>query len=252
LRSYVVDPAKAVPDQRMLNVLARLADLATVYVVSGRSKETLESWLGSLRIGLVCEHGLAFKPPGGPWEAPAKVNAAALFRLVEPIFHNFVLRTPGSSIERKQAAIAWHYRGVDPELSAFQVPDLLAVLEETLRRRPYTILQGSRVIEVRHHKVSKGHGMSQILKRHAKCDFLLCAGDDRTDEEMMDAINGRWRSRSITCWVGSKNAHASYWIASNTAFLQELEHLADVWREARGRRRTAARAESGRVTQREA
>jgi trehalose-6-phosphatase len=81
---------------------------------------------------------------------------------------------------------------------------------------------------------------------------LLCAGDDRTDEEMMDAINGRWRSRSITCWVGSKNAHAGYWIASNVAFLQELERLAEVWREVRGRRRTATRLEAGRVTQREA
>lgn len=247
LRAYVVDPQKAAPEPRTLDVLRRMAELATVYVVSGRSQETLERWLGGLRIGLVCEHGLAFKPPGGPWMPPTKVSSAALIRLVEPIFEDFVRRTPGSTIERKQAAIAWHYRGVDPELSSFQVPDLLAVLEETLRRRPYAVLQGARVIEVRHQRVTKGHAMAQILKRHPRSDFLFCAGDDRTDEDLMAAINGRWQARAVTCWVGSKNANAGYWVESNVALLDELERLNEHLREARARRQASARADA-RVT----
>jgi trehalose 6-phosphate synthase/phosphatase len=252
LRSYVIDPQKAAPEPRTLEVLRRLSELAMVYVVSGRSQTTLESWLGRLRLGLVCEHGLALKPPGGEWLPPAKVSSTALFRLVEPIFEDFVRRTPGSSIERKQAAIAWHYRGVDPELSAFQVPDLLAVVEETLRRRPYSVLLGSRVIEVRHQRVTKGHAMAQILKLHPKSDFLLCAGDDRTDEDLMAAIGGRWRARSITCWVGSKNPHAAYWVESNLALHVELERLAEIWREQRLRQRAPARSDSAGVTLREA
>jgi trehalose 6-phosphate synthase/phosphatase len=249
LRSYVMNPRDALPDKRILDMLRQLAELATVYVVSGRAQHTLEEWLGKLPIGLVCEHGLSFKPPLGSWEPPTRVNSRALRRVVEPVFADFVQRTPGSSIEQKSAALAWHYRAVDPELAAFHVPELLAVLEETLRRRPYSVLQGSRVIEVRHHKVTKGQAMMQLLKRHPRHDFLFCAGDDRTDEEMMGAIPGRWRSRSVTCWVGTRNAHAAYWVDGTGALLAELEQLVRIWRETQGRKR---RSERERPVQREA
>lgn len=252
LRSYVVDPREALPDSRILQVLERLSRVALVYVISGRSQQTLEAWLGQLPIGLVCEHGLAIKPPGGRWEPPAKVSGAALRRSVEPVFADFVRRTPGSSIEYKAAAIAWHYRAVDPEFATFQAAELLSVLEDTLRRKPYAVLQGSRVIEVRHQKVTKGQALAQILKRHSRSDLLLCAGDDRTDEEMMDAIPGRWRSRSISCWVGSRNVHASHWVESNVALLENLERLAELWQSGRAQRRIAARDRAKPPAQREA
>ncbi len=236
LRAYVKDPRNAVPDARILSVLERLAAVSTVYIVSGRSQRILEQWLGQLPIGLVCEHGLALKPPGREWQPPARVSGGALRRLIEPVFEEWVRRTPGSSIEHKAAAIAWHYRGVDPELAAFHVPELLAVLEETLRRRPYSVLRGARVIEVRHRLVTKGQAMAQILRQHARADFLFCAGDDRTDEEMMDAIPRRWRQRAITCWVGSRNSSAAHWVDSNAALMNELDKLVSAWREPRRRR----------------
>jgi trehalose 6-phosphate synthase/phosphatase len=251
LRSYVTDHRQALPDTQILDVLSGLAEVSTVYVVSGRSQATLEEWLGRLPIGLVCEHGLAVKPPGGPWLAPTKISGAALARVVGPIFADFVRRTPGSSIEHKAAAMAWHYRGVDPELAAFQVPELLALLEETLRRRPYSVLRGSRVVEVRHRKVTKAQAMTQILKRHTRSDLVFCAGDDRTDEELMDAIPERWRAKSITCWVGSRNASAAYWVDSNAALLAQLRKLVAIWHETHGRVRARDRGDRLRITQRE-
>ncbi len=230
LRSYVLDPREAVPDARILGVLSALAETATVYVISGRSKGVLEEWLGELRIGLVSEHGLAIKAPGGEWERRANVSGAAIRRLVEPLFQDFTRRTPGSAIEYKDAAIAWHYRGVDPEFGTFQANELLSLLEDTLKRRPYNVLRGSRVIEVRHERVTKGQAVQALLKRHSRSDFLFCAGDDRTDEEMVEAIPAGWRDRSVTCWVGSRNARAAYWVESNSALLEQLEILAHVWK----------------------
>jgi trehalose-6-phosphatase len=144
-----------------------------------------------------------------------------------------VKRTPGSRIELKQAAIAWHYRGADPEYGSFQAKELLTRLEDTLKRRPFKVLRGARVIEVRHEQVTKGNAVRQLLQRYSDADFLFCAGDDRTDEEMMDAIPEDWRERSVTCWVGARSAHATYWRESSHTLLVELAALARLWRGAR-------------------
>lgn len=234
LRSYVINPKDAAPDKRILSVLERLSRVADVYVVSGRDGKTLGDWLGHLPIGLVCEHGLALKLPGGEWEGRRNVSGPALLRLVKPLFQEFVQRTPGSSIEIKQAAIAWHSRAADPEYSQFQSKELLTRLGELLKRRPYKVLRGNRVIEVRHEHVTKGSAVGHILERHPTADFIFCAGDDRTDEDMMRAFPDAMRKRMITCWVGAPNAHADYWRESNQGLLGELEAMVSLW-EARAR-----------------
>lgn len=245
LRSYVVNPAEAVPDARILAILERLSQVADVYVVSGRDGKTLGEWLGHLNIGLVCEHGLAMKLPGGEWEARRNVSGSALMRLVRPLFEEFVKRTPGSSIEVKRAAIAWHSRAADPEYSQFQSKELLTRLGELLKRRPYKVLRGNRVVEVRHEHVTKGNAVSHILAQHPKADFIFCAGDDRTDEDMMRAFPESLRKKTITCWVGAPNAYADYWRESNLGLLGELEELATIL-EKRARSRNSRRANTKR------
>jgi trehalose 6-phosphate synthase/phosphatase len=243
LRNYELDPQAAAPDAQILRVLRELSQLSTLYVISGRSAVTLENWLGKLAIGLVCEHGLAFKDPGGFWQQRVSVSGSALQRVVRPVFEDFVRRTPGSRIELKQAAIAWHYRGADPEYGSFQAKELLTRLEDNLKRRPFKVLRGSRVIEVRHEQVTKGNAVRHLLQRYPDADFLFCAGDDRTDEEMMDAIPDEWRDRAVTCWVGGRSAHAAYFRESSQTLLAELSKLARAWQKARGEARDPRRSE---------
>ena len=67
---FALTPELAGPDRE---VIALLQDLAArprteVHVVSGRTRETLESWLGPLPIGLHAEHGLSSRAPSaGAW-----------------------------------------------------------------------------------------------------------------------------------------------------------------------------------------
>lgn len=233
LRAFVNDPAMASPDPRILSTLGRLASLATVYVISGRSAAVLDEWLGQLPIGLVCEHGLGIKPVGKGWEQREQPSIDALRRVLDPLFLDFAARTPGSRVEYKRGGMAWHYRAADPEFGAFQAGELLGHLDEALKRRPFNVLKGNRVIEVRHELASKGRATAEILRRHPQSDLLFCAGDDRTDEEMMDAIPKAWTERSITCWVGSAHSRARFWVDSNHVLLDELENIAQVW--SRGR-----------------
>src|SRR5690606_7338062 len=135
------------------------------------------------------------------------------------------------SIEIKQAAIAWHSRAADPEYSHFQSKELLTRLQDLLKRRPYKVLRGNRVIEVRHEHITKGSAVGHLLELHPRADFIFCAGDDRTDEDMMRALPVALKKRTVTCWIGAPNAHAEYWRESNKGLLGELEEIASIWEE---------------------
>ncbi len=58
------------PGAKLLRLLEKLTkNLRTeVVLISGRDKDTLESWFGGLNVGLVAEHGVWIKEKGGGWE----------------------------------------------------------------------------------------------------------------------------------------------------------------------------------------
>src|SRR5690606_41689820 len=199
LRAYERNPSNAAPNERIRDVLRALSRRANVYVISGRDAATLEKWLGDLPIGLVCEHGFAMRPAAGVWSEQIGQDLAALDRLQE-VFDEFVRRTPGSRTERKRSAIAWHFRSADPEFGIFQSKDLLNEIEDLLKREPYSVLQGNKVIDVRHVNSTKGRAAKQLLRRHPETDAVFCGGDDRTrSEERRVGEEGR-------CWCTSYRA----------------------------------------------
>jgi trehalose 6-phosphate synthase/phosphatase len=226
-------PAQATPGKRVRALLADLARLATVYVVSGRPASDLDEWLGDLPVGLVCEHGLSIKHAGDGWSEDPHVDGAALRAIVDPVFRDFTERTPGSTIEYKRASIAWHYRGADPKFGAWRAKELRTLLDNHLSGQPYSVLSGSRVIEVRHVQMSKGHAAAALLELHKDRDLVICIGDDRTDEEMFDAVL-RWsRAASVVCRVGGLSATAPYMVESVSELLDQLERLRDIWQDSR-------------------
>jgi trehalose 6-phosphate synthase/phosphatase len=205
-----------------------------VYVLSGRSAGVLDRWLGDLPVGLVCEHGLAIKHPGAQeWSELVAVDSEPLAELVAPVFRDFTERTPGSKVEYKAGSIAWHYRGADPKLGAWRAKELRSLLENRLASQPYTVLAGARVIEVRHVQVSKGHAVTRLLEHHPDSDLVLCAGDDRTDEEMFEAVLRAPRAPLLVCRVGGGATVAPYMVPSTEELAVQLRLLARRWAEER-------------------
>ncbi len=231
LQPHAMVPAEAAPAKRVLDLLAQLAELATVYVVSGRSADVLDDWLGGLPIGLVCEHGLNIKDPGGQWPGRTPVDRTVLEEVVRPVLRDFVERTPGSKIEDKHASLAWHYRAADPKFGAWRAKELLALLEERLRGEEFSVLLGSRVVEVRHREVSKGRVAERLLEKHDRAALVVCAGNDRTDEEMFDALIRSGHERVLICHVGGRNTIAQYFVETPDELLTQLEGLVGVWRD---------------------
>ncbi len=182
-------PEHARPDEGLRALLSRLAarPATTVHIVSGRGCDTLERWLGTLPVWLHAEHGFWSRPPGGSWQGMPTPDLEWR-ALARPILEDFVARTAGSSIEKKQTSIAWHYRLVDPDFARYQLGELRRALLERLRDEPVDLLEGELVLELRPRGVDKGRVVAPAIRSAPPGATILAIGDDRTDEDLFAAL----------------------------------------------------------------
>lgn len=179
-------PEDARPTPELLNLLKNLAGDPSNRVVinSGRDPLTLDNWLGELPVSLAAEHG-AFYKEHGVWHnhtSPKEWSAGLL-----SILRLFVKKTPGSRLEEKETALAWHYRKVDAWLGTLRAQQLVNALVSTCIRQKLQILQGNKVVEIKSPDYTKGSEVNRLLQS-GHYDFILAMGDDTTDEDMFQAL----------------------------------------------------------------
>ncbi len=180
-------PEEAGPDKYVIELLQNLADEGNeVVLVSGRDRVTLENWFGNLPIGLVAEHGALIRFRGGEWVETVP-HDTSWKDAIRPVLEYYVDRTPGSFIEEKEYSIVWHYRNVDPELAELRANELKDTLSSLIQGSKLAVLQGSKVIEIRHAEINKGVAVRRWLEMR-DWDFIFAAGDDWTDEDMFAAL----------------------------------------------------------------
>eukprot|EP00747_Dinoflagellata_sp_TGD_P129145 gnl/TRDRNA2_/TRDRNA2_174638_c0_seq1.p1 gnl/TRDRNA2_/TRDRNA2_174638_c0~~gnl/TRDRNA2_/TRDRNA2_174638_c0_seq1.p1 ORF type:complete len:1066 (-),score=225.97 gnl/TRDRNA2_/TRDRNA2_174638_c0_seq1:70-3234(-) len=194
LRSYGVPP-----DESVLECLRTLcADSRnTVVILSGRDKELLEEWFGSVpRIGLAAEHGFYYKLPivtGDEWHCMSQSPDCSWKSYAFELMRQFVKRTQGSRIESKGSALVWQYRDADQHFGSWQANELSSHLKELLFGFDVDVIDGKGYVEVKLRNINKGVAVAKALSKAAKmygeADFVLCIGDDRSDEGMFEAIN---------------------------------------------------------------
>jgi trehalose 6-phosphate synthase/phosphatase len=183
-------PELARPDGALLLLLFELAKArgVEVYIVSGRSRETLSAWLGELPIGLVAEHGLWIRRLGEKeWHSDFDFSSCSWKAVVRAVFDEFAMRTPGSLVEEKSAGLAWHYRNATPHLGLLRSRELRAHLVQSLAQAPVSILTGRKVVEVRPQGIDKGT-VAKLLAGTNPSRLIAAFGDDRTDEEMFAVL----------------------------------------------------------------
>ncbi|KAG0679668.1 threalose-6-phosphate phosphatase [Pichia californica] len=206
LTPIVRDPNAAIPSARLNNLLEGLTKdpLNEIWVISGRDQEFLEKWIGSNypQIGLSAEHGCFMKKAGGEkWVNLAESFDMSWQQVVEEVFSKYTDKTPGTFIERKKVALTWHYRKADPVLGLYQAEKCKEELVSQLHDKyDVEVMSGKANLEVRPKFVNKGEivrrlvlcsdAIKQTLKPKAELpDFVLCLGDDTTDEDMFRALN---------------------------------------------------------------
>lgn len=189
LQSFKRTPSaeESKPSAGLLRKLRKLGndEGTTLCVVSGRRKDDLESWFKDLPIYLVAEHGAWIKL-GDTW-THSSYDFEPIREQVRPVMSRYVSRTPGSFIEEKDYAIVWHYRTVPTELSFVRAGNLRQELEVLLEESDANVHRGSKIIEVKPRSVNKGEAVRLIMDED-DYDFVLCAGDDYTDEDMFNFL----------------------------------------------------------------
>lgn len=212
---------KAVPTTEVYAVLDKLSNdpRNLVTIISGRKYSNLENWFGSRPYYLIAEHGIWSNYPNHEWHlVPGLSNSWKTE--VNQILQRFTDRTPGSSIEEKSHSLAWHYRKVERAFGLRQAQELLQELRHLNQVLDLQLINGDRVIEIKNKLVNKGKAAIN-LANEIDPDFILCIGDDATDEDMFIALP----EHSITIKVGDKQSHAKYYVENNKEVLQLLASL---------------------------
>ena len=218
-------PELAAPDREVQQLLAALCERprTEVHVVSGRSAEDLERWLGKLPVGLHAEHGIHTRPPRAQQWAPSPRIPQDWREPVLTILHEFAERTPGSLVEEKGACAAWHYRAAEPEFAEMQARELRLHLLELLSNQPVEILSGHKVLEVRPQGFHKGRIVDQLRAAAPQGATIVAMGDDATDEDMFAALG----DDAVSIHVGPGASRARLRVANVDAARDFLRRLLD-------------------------
>ncbi|KAJ2489541.1 hypothetical protein IWW37_003887 [Coemansia sp. RSA 2050] len=205
-------PAQALPPPDMLKALSKLcADPQSfVCVISGRDRQFLELHLGSIKgLALSGEHGSFIRYPGGEWINLLEDMDMEWKEEVMSIFRFYTERTAGSTIEAKETSITWHYRNADPEYGEFQAKECMNHLENAVvSKRPVETLVGKKCLEVRPLSVNKGEIVKRLVGANPEqWDFVLCAGDDKTDEDMFRSLRAIRLSIASNGYEANDNTH---------------------------------------------
>ncbi|NLT68507.1 MAG: bifunctional alpha,alpha-trehalose-phosphate synthase (UDP-forming)/trehalose-phosphatase [Acidobacteria bacterium] len=222
-------PQLATPSDSILELLQKLAadPCNTVVLISGRDKDTLERWFGVLPIGIVAEHGIWHREPGGKWETFGPYNKEWKASLL-PVLVQYADRLPGSFVEEKEYSIAWHYRAADPEHARSVATELMDNLVQFTANIEVQILKGHKVLEIRNAGVNKGGAAKYWISKCAR-DFILAVGDDWTDEDLFRSLP----PESYSLRVGMTKTHARYNLRNPDQVYRFLSNLAQAAREPR-------------------
>ena len=103
---FTEKPQNAVPDEKLLSLLQNIIKDAKneVILVSGRDKDTLDSWFGHLNLGLSAEHGVWIKIDRKTWTMVEPLNNDWM-KEIRPILELYVDKTPGSFVETKSYSL---------------------------------------------------------------------------------------------------------------------------------------------------
>ncbi|EEF34729.1 trehalose-6-phosphate synthase, putative [Ricinus communis] len=235
-------PISTAPNTEVFGILNHLCrdPRNVVFIVSGKDRETVTEWFSSCdKLGVAAEHGYFVRPNHhADWETCISVPDFDWKQIAEPVMKLYTETTDGSAIETKESALVWNYQYADPDFGSCQAKELLDHLESVLANEPVSVKSGQHIVEVKPQGVNKGLVAERLLETMQQKgmlpDFVLCIGDDRSDEDMFEVIMSARAGPSLSpvaevfaCTVGQKPSKAKYYLEDTSEILRMLQGLAN-------------------------
>jgi len=222
IRPFVNSPApsRAAPSPTLYGLLESLAKLPRthLYLASGRAREVMEGWFGELPATLIAEHGFWVRA-GKEWSQEA-TDFKSYKTEIAHLCKQYAERTPGATVEQKTFSVVWHYRNVNPELAYARNSNLRHDLQDLLKDSDIGVYNGNKIIEIKPRGITKGVALDELFV-DKQYDFILCAGDDYTDEDMFRALP----ESAFTIKVGQGETQARYQLESPDKLVKLLEKI---------------------------
>ncbi|UCF99918.1 MAG: bifunctional alpha,alpha-trehalose-phosphate synthase (UDP-forming)/trehalose-phosphatase [Spirochaetaceae bacterium] len=221
LVSFQDRPRKAAPDEELVDLLKALSEDPgnDVVVASGRMRDVMNEWFGNLPLSLIACHGAWLKHKEREWQLSEELSNQWKEQL-RPIFQLFKDRTPGSTVEEKEYALAWHYRNAEPELAAIRASEFKDILFSFTGDLNLDVLEGKSVLEIKPVNVSKARAVSTWLSRD-NWQFIMAAGDDNNDEVMFSQLP----ASAYSIKIGLDISEARYYLDSPKQLRQLLNEV---------------------------
>lgn len=241
LTPIVKKPEDAKPSAELLKLLKTLSEDSrnSIYIISGRDRKFLKEELGSVSIALSAEHGAFLRPSNAKpdeWRDVIKSKNLDLKWKDEiiSVFKGFCDKVPNAFVEAKEYAITLHYRQSDKSAVKPNKEELQKKLDElSSKYDTLDVRKGKKSLEARVKGITKGYIIKEILntcEKDKEIDFVMCIGDDVTDEDMFVALAQEKQLQNVfACTVGLKQkTSATVYIEKQSDVLSALDSLCSV------------------------
>lgn len=219
LTKIVDSPEKAAPSEKVSNFLKKLSNDNRVIIATGRDKETVDKWF-SKEIEVFAEHGVLHRK-NGDWTS--LVELPGWKEEAKELVNYFVERTPNSQLEIKETSLCFHYRQSDLTIQERQKNLLRKAL--TLVFKDYKELEvkeGKCVLEIKPSGKNKGDVISLVKDDY---EFVFCAGDDVTDEDMF--LEGMLKDSFYSVLVGERESYAKFKVKDCDELISFVEKMVE-------------------------
>lgn len=212
LVDLVPQPELAVPDKKLLDLLNDLKSKIPLYLITGRDLDGIVSFVG-YGFNIVAMHGSEFMDESGKrsfvgnydWVRRRTHQMSIKYSPLEKDF-------PGLRVIDKKGGLQFHYYNVNSN----DVKRLERAVSE-ITEEGFEMYSGKYVYELRVSGMDKGKAMMKHIKAD---DFILFAGDDKTDEEAFRELEGH-----VTVKVGEGDTLARFRLESPSMMKLLLAHL---------------------------
>jgi len=222
--------------QRVLNALQTLcADPKNhVMILSGLGKEKVLAAFGSVpNLSLAVEHGFTYRVQGGQWQQLVHGVDTSWRSVAASVMQRYCTVTHGAYVLSKGSSMAWNFVDSDPEFGVMQAKEVQFALQHVLSAFPVVVRTGKGYVEACLKDVNKGVMAERFVDLCQSggarpLDFVLCIGDDSTDELMFGHLHqklGKHARQLLTSTVGRKPSEANSYLNDHGEVLELLELL---------------------------